>query len=194
MFYPQASFNPQSTFYPQASFNPQTAFHPQGAAQGIFSPQGIGSFGSPGTFSQLGYQTPFAQGPTQFPNPTQFSNWQHPAQQQAALQLQALQQLQAHQLAMRPPLGLNGLSNGMGQSLAGWPQQQSGPEQINPLLQQLPPALLLSQLAQYHYMVAQQLSHIAQQAMQSSAGNFPFAPQFAPNQIGANFVPAGTMH
>jgi hypothetical protein len=57
---------------------------------------------------------------------------------------------------------------------------------------------LLQQLAQYHYLVAQQLAQLAaQQAVQTSgspyAGN-PYAGQFISGQLGANFVPGITMH
>jgi hypothetical protein len=55
------------------------------------------------------------------------------------------------------------------------------------------PHHLLQQLAQYHYLVAQQLTQLAaQQAIQTPAG--PFAGQFIPGSLGANFVPGITMH
>jgi hypothetical protein len=101
-----------------------------------------------------------------------------------------------------------GLSNGAAQSGAwtqpgAWPPQQPSTEQINPAL--TPRHHLLQQLAQYHYLVAQQLAQLAaQQAVQGSitpyagtpyAGQFiPGAGQFIPGQLGGNFAPGITMH
>jgi hypothetical protein len=88
----------------------------------------------------------------------------------------------AHQLAAQHPAGLNGLGTFV-----------NGGEQINPGLQQPPHHRLLQQLAQYHYLVAQQLAQLAaQQAVQGAAG--PHAGQFIPGQPAANFVPGFTMH
>jgi hypothetical protein len=159
-------------------------------------------------------QTPtFAQGLPQLPNWQQQAamqpNWQHPAQQQAAqqqaaLQQQAIQQLLAHQLAAQQfaaqqPSVMNaftGISNGTAQPIGAWTQQQPNPEQFNPAM--TPRHHLLQQLAQYHYLVAQQLAQLAvQQAVQSSVnpfGQFQGAGQFMPGQLGANFVSGITMH
>jgi hypothetical protein len=83
-----------------------------------------------------------------------------------------------------------GLSNGAAQSGA-WTQQHPGTEQINPTL--APRHHLLQQLAQYHYLVAQQLAQLAaQQAAQGSIA--PYAGQFIPGQLGGNFAPGITMH
>jgi hypothetical protein len=206
MLYPQGNFYPQGAFGPQGfQSNPQSNFYPQGT----FGPQVLQS--SPGNIpfanTLYGYpqQTfPFAQGLPQW------SNWQHPAQQQAAqqqaaLQQQAIQQLLAHQLAAQQlaaqqPSAMNaftGLSNGAAQPIGAWTQQQPNPEQVNPAM--TPRHHLLQQLAQYHYLVAQQLAQLAaQQAVQSSvnpyAGQFQGAGQFIPGQLGANFVPGITMH
>ena len=226
-FNPQGSFYPQGTFGPQG-FNPQGSFYPQGtfSPQG-FNPQA--SFYPQGTFGPQAFQSnpfqsnlsniPFAntlygypqQTPTFAQSVPQLSNWQHPAQQQAALQQHAIQQLLAHQLAAQQlatqqPSAMNaftGLSSGtpqsMGaQSIGAWPQQQPNPEQLNPAL--TPRHHLLQQLAQYHYLVAQQLAQLAaQQAVQSSttpyAGQFiPGAGQFIPGQLGGNFASGSTMH
>jgi len=214
-------FNPQGSFYPQGTFGPQ-GFNPQGSfyPQGTFGPQAFQSNPFQSNLSNIpfantlyGYpqQTPtFAQGVPQL------SSWQHPAQQQAALQQAALQQhamqqllahqLAAQQLATQQPPAMNaftGLSSGtpqsMGaQSIGAWPQQQPNPEQLNPAL--TPRHHLLQQLAQYHYLVAQQLAQLAaQQAVQSSttpyAGQFiPGAGQFIPGQLGGNFASGSTMH
>jgi hypothetical protein len=219
MIYPSnlyPNFYPQN-FYPQGSLN----FGPQGSPSNTAfnAPFASTLYGYPQQGSQQGYpqqgypqQTPgFIQG---LPQPT---NWQYPAQQQASLQQQAIQQLLAHQLAgqqyaLRQPglNGFNGLSNGVAQTAGAWQQPawqqpQSIPEQINPamqqqhILQQQPHTHLLQQLAQYHYLVAQQLTQLAsQQAPQSSAigyaSQFPYAGQFVPGQLGANFVPGITMH
>jgi hypothetical protein len=210
MLYPQGNFYPQGAFGPQAfPNNPQGSFHPQGT----FGPQAFQS--NPGNLpfanTLYGYpqQTPtFAQGLPQW------SNWQHPVQQQAlqqaALQQQAIQQLLAHQLAAQQlsalqPYAINGFSgssisgspNGAAQPIGAWTQQPPAPEQMNPAL--APRHHLLQQLAQYHYLVAQQLAQIAaQQAIQGSvapyAGQFTGAGQFTPGQLGANFVPGITMH
>ena len=201
MLHPQGNFYPQGAFGPQAFLsNPQGNFYPQAT----FGPQAFQS--NPGYIpfanTPYGYpqQTPaFAQGLPQWPS------WQHPGQQQAALQQQAIQQLLAHQLAAQQlaaqqPSAMNpftGLSNGAAQPIGAWTQQQPNPEQINPAM--TPRHHLLQQLAQYHYLVAQQLAQLAaQQAFQSSvnpyAGQFQGAGQFIPGQLGANFVPGITMH
>ena len=218
MLYPQGNLYPQGAFGPQGfnPFNPQGSFYPQGT----FGPQAFQSNPFQSNLSNIpfantlyGYpqQTPtFAQGVPQL------SSWQHPAQQQAALQQAALQQhamqqllahqLAAQQLATQQPSAMNaftGLSSGtpqsMGaQSIGAWPQQQPNPEQLNPAL--TPRHHLLQQLAQYHYLVAQQLAQLAaQQAVQSSttpyAGQFiPGAGQFIPGQLGGNFASGSTMH
>ena len=139
-----------------------------------------------------------------------------------------MQQLLAHQLAAQQLATVNpgtvnplsGLSNGVAQSGAwtqqqpgawtqqqpgawtqqqpgAWTQQQPNQEQINPAM--TPRHHLLQQLAQYHYLVAQQLAQLAaQQALQSSvnpyAGQFQGAGPFIPGPLGANFVPGITMH
>jgi hypothetical protein len=217
MLYPQGNFYPQGAFGPQAFQNNPQAFqsHPQGNfyPQGTFSPQAFQS--NPGNipFANTLYGYPqqtstFAQGlpPSSLP-PS--SNWQHPAQQQAALQQQALQQqaiqqllahqLAAQQLATQQPSAMNaftGLSNGAAQPIGAWTQQPN-PEQINAAV--TPRHHLLQQLAQYHYLVAQQLAQLAaQQAVQGSvnpyAGQFQGAGQFIPGQLGTNFVSGITMH
>jgi hypothetical protein len=96
-----------------------------------------------------------------------------------------------------------------GQSANPW-AQQSIPPQVNPVQQRQ----ALQQLAQYHYLVAQQLAQLAaQQALPGLVGNtFPghfnpgqfnpgqfmpvqFIPgQFIPGQVGPNFVPGMTLH
>jgi hypothetical protein len=210
MLYPQGSFYPQGTFGPQA-FSPQGSFYPPGT----FGPQTFQSNPFQSNLSNI----PFANTPYGYPQQTpafaqslpQWSTWQHPAQQQAALQQAALQQhamqqllahqLAAQQLATQQPSAMNaftGLSSGTPQSIGAWPQQQPNPEQINPAL--TPRHHLLQQLAQYHYLVAQQLAQLAaQQAVQSSvtpyAGQFiPGAGQFIPGQLGGNFASGSTMH
>jgi hypothetical protein len=231
MVYPQGNFYPQGAFSAQSFQNPQGSLYPQ---QGSFYPQGtfgqqafqsnpfqsnLGNIPFANTLygypQQLGYpqqagypqQTPnFAQGLPQS------SNWQQPAQQQAALQQHAIQQLLAHQLAaqqlgMQQPSPMNafpGLSNGAVQPVGAWTQQPNA-EQINPAL--TPRHHLLQQLAQYHYLVAQQLAQLAaQQAVQGSitpyAGQYipggsqfiPGAGQFIPGQLAGNFAPGITMH
>jgi hypothetical protein len=193
MFHPQGNFHSQGTFgYPQGSF---------GYPQGIFGQPGFqgASNGIPFANTVYGYPqlTPIFQGVPQMPS------WQHPAQQQAllqaALQQQAMQLLAPHlatqPFALQNPPGanaFNGLANGATQSVGGWQQPQVGPEQMNPALQPLSPQHLLQRLAQFHHLVAQQLAQLAaQQAAQT--GN-PYAGQFIPGQLGANFVPGFTMH
>jgi hypothetical protein len=165
MFYPQANFYPQPGFHPQTGAN----FYPQGSQAQSFLPQGL----SP------------------------WSNWQQFAPQ-TPLQQQAIQQLLAQQQSMRQPgiSGLNGMSNGAAQP-GIWPQQQLGPEQFgqfSPAIPQQPYHHLLQQLAQYHHLVAQQLTQLAAQSAQGGAGAYPFAGQFIPNQLGTNFVSGITMH
>lgn len=211
MFHPQGNFHSQGTFgYPQGTFGyPQGGF---GYPQGIFGQPGFqgASNGIPFANTVYGYPqlTPIFQGVPQMPS------WQHPAQQQAllqaALQQQAMQLL-APQLAAQPfamqglpgTTALNGLANGAPQSIAqsiggsqpigGWQQPQVGPEQINPALQQQSQQHLLQRLAQYHYLVAQQLTQLAAQQAVQNSGN-PYTGQFIPGQLGANFVPGFTMH
>jgi len=219
MLYPQGNFYPQGAFSPQAfqsnpfqsnpfQSNPQGSFNPQGnfGPQGSFgSPQG--SFGAPGSAGPQAFaNTPYGYPQQSYPQQTsgfvpglpQSSNWQQPAQQQqhqAALQQHAMQQLLAHQLsaqqlAAQQPL----LSNGATQPLGAWTQQPNVEQQIISRHQ------LLQQLAQYHYLVAQQLAQLAaQQTVQGS--NTPFAGQlivgagqFIPGQLGGSFAPGITMH
>jgi hypothetical protein len=216
MFHPQGNFHSQGSFgYPQGSFG-----YPQfGYPQGNFGQQGFQGTpnGIPFANTLYGYPqlTPSFQGvPQMYQGVPQVPSWQHPAQQQAllqaALQQQAMQLL-APQLAAQPfglqnppganaLSGLSGLANGATQSAGGWQQPQIGPEQINPALQQQSQQHLLQRLAQYHYLVAQQLTQlVAQQAAQNSGnpytGQFiPGAGPFIPGQLGANFVPGFTMH
>jgi hypothetical protein len=222
MLHPQGNFYPQGAFSPQSFQNPpQGSVYPQGTfgQQGYFGQQALQSnpfqnnLGNiPFANTPYGYQqqTPnFAQGLPQSPN------WQHPAQQ-AALQQHAIQQLLAHQLAAQQlgtqqPFGTQlqgfgqpsamsagpGLPNGASQSLSAWTQTQSNSDPMNPAS---PRHHLLQQLAQYHYLIAQQLAQLAaQQAAQGSitpyAGQFiPGAGQFIPGQLGGNFAPGITMH
>ena len=171
MSYPQGNFYPQGSLgYPQGTFgHPQGIFGPREGfgQQTSFSPPG--NFGSPGPFGQqtpFGLQAPFGQ---QAP-----LSQGYPQQQPAVLQLLA-HQLAAQQLAMQQPWGATG--NGIGlNGIAG-----TGPHHQ-----------LLQLLAQYHYLVAQQLTQLAQQASQTPAG--PYAGQFIPGSLGANFVPGLTMH
>jgi hypothetical protein len=214
MLYPQGSFYPQGAFSPpQGPFSPQTfqsnpfQNNPQGSfyPQGTFGPQGpfgaAGSAGPPAFANAPGPQA-FANTPYGYPQQPsqqtsgfahglpQWSNWQQPAQQQAALQQHAMQQLLAHQLtaqqlAAQPQQPV--LSNGATQPIGAWTQQPNAEQQINPRHQ------LLQQLAQYHYLVAQQLAQLAaQQAVQGSIA--PFAGQFIPGQLGGSFAPGITMH
>jgi hypothetical protein len=206
MSYPQGNFYPQSNIYPQGNFYPSGSFgHPQGSVgyhpQGIF---GQGTFGQGifGGYPQQPFglaQGPFAQGPTQqtfgftqgqmqqpfgFPQgPTQqaFGFPQGPTQfGQAPTQFGQLpaQLSIPTQLTNWGAAGANGVANGAlsTASLSQQPQHQ-----------------LLLQLAQYHYFVAQQLTQLAtQQAILNPAG--PYAGQFLPGQMAANFVPGITMH
>jgi hypothetical protein len=200
MFYPQGSFHSQGNFgYPQGIFG-QPGFQPgfQGGAPGI--PFANTVYGYP----QL---TPIFQGaPQSLPGVPQ-SSWQHPTQQQAqlqaALQQQAMLQLLAPQFAAQP-FGLqsspganafNGLANGAAQGVGGWQQPLVNPEQLNPALQQQSQQHLLQRLAQYHYLVAQQLAQLAAPQTAQITG-YPYTGQFipVPGQVGANFVPGVTMH
>jgi len=193
MSYPQGNFYPQGSLgYPQGIFGPREGF----GQQANYSPQG--NFGAPGPFGQQTpfgqqQQAPFGQGyqqqqgypqqqlgypqqPFGYP-PQQFG---YPQQQPAILQLLA-HQLAAQQLAMQHPTGatgLNGIAGAGPLSGGSWPQQQ-------------PHHQLLQQLAQFHYVVAQQLTQLAAQ-LQSPAG--PYTGQFIPGSLGANFVPGITMH
>jgi hypothetical protein len=200
-------------------FYPQSNFHSQGSVGYSGYPQGVGysqGFGYPQGFgySQGFGQPNFAQGLPQIPH------WQHPAQQQtqqhAALQQQAMLHLLATQLAQPfaqqhlPQQHLQGTgefagsANGAAQSPSLWQQPQAGPEQINPAPLQQSQQQLLQRLAQYHYLVAQQLAQLAAQTIQGPgtpyAGQFmptqfgPGSGQFISSQLGANFVPGITMH
>jgi hypothetical protein len=159
-------------FYPQANFYPQPGFYPQTGAN--FHPQaGFGVQGNPyGSLSPLSLYGISQQTPAFVP-----------------------QQLLAQQQSMRPPgiTGLNGISNGATQPGA-WPQQQLGPEQFSPGIPQQPYHHLLQQLAQYHHLVAQQLTQLAAQSAQGNTAAYPFAGQFVPNPLGTNFVSGITMH
>jgi hypothetical protein len=210
MFYPQGNSYPQASFGTQGNFNPQAGF----GAQGNFNPQaGLGPQGSYGPNGSQGNPTPFANTPYGYPQQSlgfaqglsQSPNWQNPAQQQAASQ-HALQQILAHQQAAQQLAiqhlsainGFNGLSNGGAQFAGAWSQQQANQGQVNPALQpqQQPHHHLLQQLAQYHYLVAQQLAQLAAQQAVQNSGN-PYAGQFISGQLGqlgANFVPGITMH
>ena len=183
MFYPSGNFSqgiPQGNFYPQGASYPPASFGPQTLQGNPFSPQGnpfqsnIGNIGGQGNLGNV----PFLNTPQGYP--------QHAVQQLLAHQL-ATQQLLAHQ-----PAGLNvfnGLSNGAAQGPGAWTQQQVNPEQINPAIAAR--YQLLQQLAQYHYLIAQQLAQIAaQQAVQSSSVSNagPFIPG------AGQFVPGFTMH
>ena len=213
--YPQGGFGYQGG--PQGSFgHPQFGYTPQaqgvGFTQGGFAPTTPNAIPFANTLYGYPQLTPyFAQSP-------QVPNWQQLAHQQAALQQQAMLQHLAPQLAAQSPAvqhpstlqhqaglsGINGIVNGIGQPVGVWQQPQTSPEQINPLVQQQllqqQPQHQLQRLAQYHYLVAQQFAQLAaQQAAQTSgnpyAGQFiPGTSQFAPNQLGANFVPGITMH
>ncbi|HEY2676076.1 MAG TPA: hypothetical protein VGI65_03845 [Steroidobacteraceae bacterium] len=88
---------------------------------------------------------------------------------------------------------MNGISNGAAQP-GSWSLQQLGAEQFSPAIPQQPFHHLLQQLAQYHHLVAQQLTQLAAQSAQGSTAAYPFAGQFVPNQLGTNFVPGITMH
>jgi hypothetical protein len=227
MLYPQGSFYPQGAFGQQGTFGQQGAFGQQ-AFQGNPFQNNVGNIPFANTLYGYPQQTGYPQTgyPQQTPNFAQglpqSSNWQHPAQHQAALQQHAVQQLLAHQLAAQqlgaqqpfggqPPFGgqqatgMNALSNGAGQSIGSWTQQQPNIEQFNPA--STPRHHLLQQLAQYHHLVAQQLAQLAaQQALQSplnpyagqyipGAGQYiPGAGQFIPGQLGGNFTPGITMH
>jgi hypothetical protein len=204
---------PQGTFFPQGSIYPQGAFGAQAFQSG---PGNIPFANTLYGYPQQSYpQQTFAQGVPPWQGLPPWSNWQHPAQQaaqqqaalqQQAIQQQAIQQLLAHQLATQPLAALqppamnsfngvsNGVSNGAAQPIGAWAQQPN-PEQFNPAL--TPRHHLLQQLAQYHYLVAQQLAQLAaHQAVQfQGAGQFIPGPLgVIPGQLGANFVPGITMH
>jgi hypothetical protein len=182
--YPQGAFSPQSFQMPQGSgFYPQGAFGQQPFQSNPFL-QSNPSQGNLGNipFANTLYGYPQQAGyPQQVPNFAQAlpqsSNWLHPGQQQAALQQHAIQQLLAHQLAAQQlathqPSAMNafaGSTNGAAQPIGAWTQQQPLTEQLNPAL--APRHQLLQQLAQYHYLVAQQLAQLA--AQQPAQG---FAP------------------
>jgi hypothetical protein len=154
--------------YPQGNFFPQSNIYPQGNFGSVGYPHGIigqGIFG--------GYpQQPFglSQGPQQ-----PFGFAQGPTQQPFGQPFGQLPQ----QLSNWGAAGPNGVTN-------------AGALSTPPLSQQ-PQHQLLLQLAQYHYFVAQQLTQLAtQQAILNPAG--PYAGQFLPGQMAANFVPGITMH
>jgi hypothetical protein len=164
-------FYPQSSFYPQGSFGAQGSFNPQGNFNPLASPGPQGFQAYPGII-------PYAN--------TLLAH-----------------QLAAQQFATQHPSGLtgfSGLSNGVAQPSAVWPQQQLNPEQLNPgLVQPQRHYQLLQQLAQFHYLVAQQLAQLAAQQVVQSAGSpytgqFNPGQQFIPGQLGTNYVPGGTMH
>jgi hypothetical protein len=142
--------------------------------------------------------------------PASYPNWQQTQQQLAALQHHALQQLLAQQLAAQQLGAQIGAQNFSGAgAMAGFsngavgpgtPQQaqQQHPHQQHPHQQQ-PHQHLLQQLAQYHYLIAQQISQLAaQQAFQPGGG--AYSGQFIPGQLGSsyqpgsNYLPGGTMH
>jgi hypothetical protein len=194
MFYPQANPYSQFGFNPQ-SFNPQS-FNPQS-----FNPQG---FAPQGSIPQYGYG---ALGLNALPGSiygVQGQQGQHGLQQVPAPQLGpqpfAPQQF-AGPFGLSGPSGVNGAGNGI--AAAGWaqPQTQFGSQplfgQINPQQPQYPQPHLLQQIAQYHYLVAQQLAQLAaQQSGQNvhpTAGQFPMAGQFNPGQQGS-YIPGFTMH
>jgi hypothetical protein len=77
--------------------------------------------------------------------------------------------------------------------VGAWQQPLANPEQINPALTQQSQHYLLQRLAQYHYLVAQQLAQLAAQQAAQNTGN-PYTGQFIPGQVAANFVPGITMH
>jgi hypothetical protein len=181
MFHPQASFYPQNSFYPQGNLYPQGGSYAQGGfqPQNIFNPQG-----SP--YSQGGAaHVPFANTLYGFPQQTPafsqglsgLTNWQ-----QAALQQLAAQQLGA-QIGVPNPASVGGAGGSPNGVLAPSSSQQPH---------------LLQQLAQYHYLIAQQLAQLAaqqalpQQIFQGSLN--ALAGQFIPGMGTANFVPGITMH
>jgi hypothetical protein len=180
MFYPQSNFYPQGTFgHPQGIFGyPQQGGYPQA------------NFGHPGSLTAA--------------NGIPFANTLYGYPQQAMLQLLA-PQWTAQPFASQPPApGTNalngfgftngiGLANGTGQPGAGWQQPQTIPEQFNPAALQQSPQHLLQRLAQYHYLVAQQLAHLASQQAALNPGN-PYSGQFIPGQWGANIASGLTMH
>lgn len=189
MFYPQGNIQSQGNIgYPQASFGQQGL---QGAASGSGIPFANTLYGYPQV-------APIFQGVPQ-------SSWQHPAPQQAqlqaALQPQVMPQFLAPPFAAQPfafqnPLGtnaFNGLASGTAQPVVGWQPPQVIPEQFNPALQYQSQQHLLQRLAQYHYLVAQQLAQFAAQQTAPNSG-YTFTGQFIPGQLGANFVPGITTH
>jgi hypothetical protein len=163
---------------------PQGNFYPQGAFQSNPFQNNLGSIPFANTLYGYPQQSGYPQQTSNFAQGLpQSSSWQHPAQQ-AALQQHAIQQLLALQLAAQQ-LGTQ------------QPQTQPNSDPMNPAS---PRHHLLQQLAQYHYLIAQQLAQLAaQQATQGSitpyAGQFiPGAGQFIPGQLGGNFAPGITMH
>jgi hypothetical protein len=175
MFYPQANLYSQFGINP--TFNPgfQLGLNPQGLSPQQFNPQQ--SF-----IAQQGYGAPgYFNAPVASLNGAQGTQGLHTLQQLLANTL-VPQQLSPQQFAVTS--GFNGIGNGA--SVAGWPQPQAQ-------FGQHPQHQLLLQLAQYHYLVAQQLGQLAAQQSAQQAGN-PLGGQFIPGQQSAPFVPAFTMH
>jgi hypothetical protein len=226
--YPQGAFGQQSFPNLQGNFYPQGAFGQQvfqsNPSQNTPLQSNLGNI--PFANTPYGYPQQTQAGYSQHPAQQQAALQQHAIQQLLAHQLAAQQLgpqqfgpqqpgpqqfgMQQQPFGAQQPSAMNafpGLSNGAAQSGA-WaqpgagtqqqPQQQPNTEQINPAL--TPRHHLLQQLAQYHYLVVQQLAQLAaQQAVQGSitsyAGQFiPGAGQFIPGQLGGNFAPGITMH
>jgi hypothetical protein len=129
----------------------------------MFYPQG--SFGNPqGAFGQHG-----ASGQQSFQgtsNGIPFANTLYGYPPQLGVQPFALQ----HQPGAN---ALSGLASGAAQSVGARQQPQANPEQINPALTQQSQQHLLQRLAQYHYLVAQQLAQLAaQQAAQNTRNHY----------------------
>ena len=120
---------------------------------------------------------------------------------QAALQQQVTPQFLAPQFAAQPfafqyPLGtnaFNGQAPGTAQPVVGWQPPQVTPEQFSPALQYQSQQHLLQRLAQYHYLVAQQLAQFAAQQTAQNSG-YAYTGQFIPAPLGANFGPGITTH
>lgn len=177
-------FYPQSNFYSQ-SFNPLAS-----AGQIPFANTLYGFPQQSPIYSQQSQQPLLGQGQAQYPN------WQLAQQQLAALQQHALQQLLAHQLAAQQfgvqtfpgASTISGISNGANGTFgpALGVQQQAQPQQ--------PYHQLLQQLAQYHYLIAQQLSQLAAQQA-PPIGSGAYVGQLGSGfQPGSNYMPGGTMH
>ena len=198
MFYPQSNLHSQGTLFPQGLGYPQVLGYPQGFGypQGILGPQGFLGASNNIPFANTLYGYPqLTPSPQLTPNFAQglpqMSNWQHPVQQQA--QQQAMLHLLATQLAQpftpQQTQGTNAFAqsaNGTIPSASAWQQPQASPEQINPALFQQSQQQLLQRLAQYHYLVAQQLAQLAAQQATQGPGT-PYTGQVIPSP----FVPAG---